>query len=110
MANTLDAFRQWGQPARECSTSNAQRRILELGRSAAEGAGKRWGDVGSHDLLGRFFGCRFLTGWPANAGRRIDQAAVVDDLFDLRAVQGLVFEQRFGDGFEFVAITNKRVL
>ena len=40
-----------------CVTSNA-----ELRRGAAEGAGERWGDVGSDDLLGRFFGRRFFTG------------------------------------------------
>jgi hypothetical protein len=35
---------------------------------------------------------------------------VLDDLFDLRAVEGLVFEQRFGDCFECVAIGNERAL
>ena len=35
---------------------------------------------------------------------------MLDDLFDLRAVEGLVFEQRFCDGFECVAIRNERVL
>ena len=33
-----------------------------LRRGAAEGAGERRGDVGSDDLLGRFFGRRFFTG------------------------------------------------
>ena len=32
----------------------------ELSRGTAEGAGERRGDVGSDDLLGRFFGSWFL--------------------------------------------------
>src|SRR6476659_9486771 len=88
-----------------CPTSNP-----ELCRGAAEGAGERRGDVGSDYLFGRFFWRGFFTGWPADAGWRIDQAAVLKDFFDLRAVQGLVLEQRFGDGFECVAIRNERVL
>ena len=49
---------------------------------AAESAGEWRGDVGSDDLFGWFVG-QFLGGRRADAGRRIDQAAVVDDLFDL---------------------------
>ena len=49
-------------------TPNTQRPTPnpELRRGAAEGAGERRGDVGSDDLLGRFFGRRFFTGGPAN--------------------------------------------
>src|SRR5882762_140459 len=76
----------------------------ELRRGAAEGAGERRGDVGSDYLLGRFFWRWFFAWWPADAGWRIDQAAMLEDFFDLRAVQGLELEQRLCDGFECVSI------
>src|SRR5437660_1239057 len=61
------------------STNDPQRSLC--GRSA-ESAGERRGDVWCNDLLGRFIG-QLLGGRRADAGRRIDQATVVDDLFDL---------------------------
>src|SRR4029450_4190367 len=88
-----------------CVTSNAESRWR-----TAESAGEWWGDIGRDDLLGRLVGGWFLGGGSPYGWRRIDQAAVVDDLFDLRAVEGLVFEQRFCDRLEFVAVTNERVL
>jgi hypothetical protein len=45
-----------------------------------------------------------LPGGGAPLWRWIYQAAVLDDLFDLGAVQGFVLQQTFCDHFEFVAI------
>jgi hypothetical protein len=51
---------------------------------ATQCAGERWANVGrGYDLLGRFFGRHFLAGRRRNAGGRINQAAVLDDLFKL---------------------------
>src|SRR4051794_15749770 len=72
--------------------ANTTRVSPELCGRTAEGAWERRSHVGSHDLLGRLVG-QFLSGRRAYPRRRIDQTAVVDNLFDLRAVQGLVLEQ-----------------
>ena len=54
----------------ETVTLNSQLKTLNcsLRWRAAEGAGKRRGDVGSDDLLGRFFGAGFLLGDPPTPG------------------------------------------
>jgi hypothetical protein len=46
----------------------------------------------------------FLAGRRGSAWRWIYQSAVLDDFFDLGAVQGFVLQQTFCDPFEFVAI------
>src|SRR5437660_12593397 len=83
----------------------------ELRWRAAESAREWRGDVGrGYNLLGRFFGRHFLAGWGRCAGRRIDQAAVLDDFFELRAVERFKFEQRLCDYLEFIAICRERCL
>src|SRR6478672_4651630 len=74
--------------------------LTQSRRSATQRAGQRRRHVGSDDdLFGRFLRRHFLGGrsW---TGRRINEATVLDDFFDLGAVKGFVFEERFGDGFE----------
>ncbi len=83
----------------------------KLRRRAAEGAGERRCDVGcGYDLLGRFFRWHFFAGGRRCAWRRIDQAAVLDDFLDLRAVQGFKLKQGFCDYFQLVAIRRERLL
>ena len=63
-----------------------------LRRCAAECAGEGRCDVGrGYDLLGRFFSWHFWAGWRRRA-RRVDQAAVLDDFFKLRAVERFKFQ------------------
>src|SRR5581483_3509965 len=73
-------------------------------RCAAECAGDGRGDIGGEDLLWRFLRRRFFGRRRGDAGRGMDQATVFDDFLDLSGVERLVFQQRFGDGFEFVAV------
>ena len=74
----------------------------ELRRGAAQGAGQWRADIGGDDdLFGGFLG-RHLLGGRRGAGRRIDQTAVLENFFDLDAVEGLVFEEGFRDRFEMV--------
>src|SRR5262245_23198686 len=84
--------------------------VAALRWGAPEGAGERRGDVGSDDLFGWLVGGWFFSRGSSDRRGRINQASVIDDLFDLRAVQRLVLKQRFGDGFESVTITNEGVL
>src|SRR5438067_6631439 len=78
-----------------CLVASSQRRIHrpQLRRRAAECAGKWGSDVGCLHLTRRFFGRSFMTGrgrrWTA---RWIEQSPVLNDLFDLHAVQSFVLE------------------
>src|SRR6266571_8451201 len=90
---------------------HARARALPLRWRAAEGAGERRGDVGrGYNLFGRFFGWHFFVRRRSNAGRRINQATVLDNLFKLRAVEGFKFQERLCDCLEFVAIRSERCL
>ena len=57
MRPMLDIASVGHKPKGQNETSNAQRPTLneELSWRATEGAGKRRGNVGCYDLLGRFF-------------------------------------------------------
>src|SRR5437867_6535900 len=85
-------------------------RSRDLRWCAAESAGEWRGDVRRSDtLLGRFFGWHLVVGRWRGASWRINQAAVLDDFLNLRAVERFVFEQRFGDYLELVAIRDERL-
>src|SRR5439155_708175 len=67
-------------------------RSRDLRWCAAESAGERRCDVGRSDnLLGRFFGWHLFVGRWRGASWRINQAAVLDDFLNLRAVERFVF-------------------
>src|SRR5437588_3110245 len=86
----------------------ARRSNGTLGRSAAE-QGRR--NIGrDHHLLGRFLRRHLLTGHRRRARWWIDQAAVLDDFLDLRAIERLVFEQRFRNDFQLVAVRGEHLL
>jgi hypothetical protein len=79
-----------------------------LCRCAAETAGKRRRNIGGDNhLFGRFLRRELRAGRWRRAGRRIDQAAVLDDLANLRSVERLVFKQGTGYDFEFFAVREK---
>src|SRR5205823_8984132 len=91
----------------ERRTSNAERRGKRsaLRGRAAEGAGERRSDVGGDDdLLGRLLRFHLFAAARSDPGRRIQHAAVLDDVLDLRAVESLELKQRFGDNVQFVTI------
>src|SRR5216684_862852 len=98
---------------RECegafvSTRGACAPQTDLSWRAAECAGKWWGDVGTdHDLAWRFFGRHFFARCRRDAWRRIQQLPVLDQFFNLQAVERFVLEQRLGDRVEVVAIRNQ---
>ena len=97
----------------ERRTSNAERRGKRSGLRgrAAEGAGERRSDVGGDDdLLGRFLRLHFFAAARSDPGRWIQHPAVLDDFLDLRTVESLELEQRFGDDIEFVTIGGENLL
>ena len=78
---------------------------LRLSRRAAEATTERRCDIRCDDhLLGRFLRRHLRLRGGVRARRRIQHPAVLDDLFDLRAIEGLVFEQGFRDRFELVPL------
>ena len=82
-----------------------------LGRCAAKSAGERRCDVGrGYNLFGWLLRRHFLAGRRPSAWRRINETAVLDDFFNLRAVKRFEFDQRFCDHLERVAIRDKRFL
>src|ERR1700694_1569779 len=78
-----------------------------LCRSAAESAGERRGLGTDHDLAWRFFGRHFFARCRRDTWWGIQQLSVLDQFFDLQAVECFVFEQCSGDGVEMVAIDNE---
>src|SRR5437667_3547220 len=90
---------RWAEKVRD-----REARALPLRWRAAESAGEWRGDVRRSDnLLGRFFGWHLFVGRWRGASWRINQAAVLDDFLNLRAVERFEFEQRLGDYLELVA-------
>src|SRR6184192_1141622 len=84
----------------EHPTPNAERRGKRSGLRgrAAEGTGERRSDVGGDDdLLGRFLRLHFFAAARSDPRRWIQHPAVLDDFLDLRTVESLELEQRFGD-------------
>src|SRR5687767_10140143 len=78
--------------------------LTPLRGGAAKSAGERRAHVGSdHDLLGRLLRRHLMIGRRRSAGR-IDQAAVLDDFFDLHAVESLKFKKRLGDYLKLVTM------
>src|SRR5436190_24369625 len=78
---------------------------------AAEGAGKRRSDVGSDDdLFGRFFRLHLFAAARGDPRWRVEHATMLDNVFDLRAVEGLELKQRFGNDVQLVAIGSEDLL
>jgi hypothetical protein len=64
-----------------------------LGWRAAQRSGQRWDHIRTHhDLARRFFRRHFFAGRRWRAAGRIQQPAVLDDLFDLRTIKRFIFE------------------
>src|SRR5207253_7460897 len=82
-----------------------------LRRGAAEGAGKRRSDVRCDDnLLRRFFRLHFFAAARSDPGRWIQHSAMLDYVLDLRTVESLELEQRFGDDIKLVMIDGENFL
>src|SRR5438874_11215710 len=78
---------------------------------AAEGAGKRGSDVGGDDdLFGRFFRLHLFAAARGDPRWRVEHATMLDDVFDLRAVEGLELKQRFGNDVQLVAFGCENLL
>src|SRR5205085_3595777 len=76
----------------------ARRSSAPLSRSAAEQGRSNIGR--DHHLLGRLLRRHLLTGHRRSAGWWIDQAAMLNDFHALRAIERLVFEERFRNHFQ----------
>src|SRR5436190_22276266 len=78
---------------------------------AAEGAGKRRSDVGGYDyLFGRFFRLHLFAAARGDPRWRVEHPTMLDDVFDLRTVEGLELKQRFGNDVQLVAIGGENLL
>ena len=82
--------------------------LYSLGRSATKRAGQGRGNVGrDYDLLGRFLGRQLGAGGRRRTRGWINQAAVLDNLANLLAIERLELEQRLRDDFQLVAIAQE---
>src|SRR5436190_2592745 len=85
--------------------SDLQRASPTLRGRAPERAGEWWRDIWrGNNLLGRFFRRHFFTVRECGAAGRVYQAAVLDNFFNLRAIERLVLKQCFGDDLQLVAM------
>src|SRR5437762_280864 len=99
----------------ERRTPNIQRRTKRKGErlrgGAAEGAGERRSDVGGDDyLFGRFFRLHLFAAARGDPRWRVEHPTMLDDVFDLRTVEGLELKQRFGNDVQLVAIGGENLL
>src|SRR4029077_7678200 len=82
-----------------------------LSGGAAEGAVGRRSDVGGdHHLFGRFLRLHLFAAARSDPRWWVEHAAMLDDIFDLRAIESFELEQRFSDNIKLVAIGGENLL